>query len=574
MTTIDTTPKYELPSPLKISTYTMICNLNHRVDLDILSRCIPIYEKKDPKTEMIDGTFIAISSYSASNTTDHSRGIISTKIPIKVFNNEITLLYKYWGFKQINLKIFSNGKLQMTGVIDPEFETTHISTQLINTLKALKYRIYSTPNHVTATIKHHDFIVVWNSPKQQLDYMRRNLRFHDLDYILQDGIGYDYNSVDWKLSDDVRQIFTTYIAKADAELVPLEQLRMDLLNTYEYPESVRMQLFRRLDKFKKIKKMEKKHLKYGDKKFMDIVTDRVAMYISYIKMYKTRIQQLLETDAKFVVGISSKYSDQLAEWIKGPEQVSPLELDTILSMCTDYKVSDIAIELINSDYNNRLNNNLIKLNELLNSPEYNIYNYYKPDANYAGVIAKYMYNAKYCDKTKYKEGKCYCEKSCITTDKNKCISVSISIFRPGSIIITAGKDVGQLVRVYDYLNTLFKKHYATISYIDIHDKNDHFLMNEERKIKRKENLVYIKRANIRLNEQVPTNIITPTTLNVVEPVNTKSEPTTVEPVNIKSEPKFATPANIITPIQLNETPKIDLSTLTVTVKLTSGAKKK
>lgn len=550
------TPEYVLPSPLKISTYTMICNLTHRVDLDILSRCIPIYEKTDPNTNTVDGAFISISSYSASNTTDYVRGITATKIPKKVFNNEITLIYKYWGFKNINLKIFSNGKLQMTGIIDPDFETTHIGTCLINTLKDMKYRIYINPD--LASVNNRDFIVIWNNTTQQLDYMRRNLGFQDLDYILQQGIGYNYKAVDWQTSDQVKQILATYIAKAYAELGPLEQLRMELLNTYEYPEPVRMHLFQRLEKFKKIKKLEKKHLKYDNKKFMDMITESVAEFITYLRMYKTRIQQLLDTDTRFVGTITEKYNTQITEYINGMEtnctERGCVEFDSVLSACADYKITNIAIELINSDYNNRFNNNLIKLNELLNSPEYNIYNYYKPDAKYAGIIAKYMYNADYDDTTKYKEGKCYCAKSCVTEDKKKCISVSISIFRPGSIIITAGKDVKQLVRVYDYLNAMFKKHFATISYVDVHDNKDHFLLNEERKIMRKENLVYINKANVRVGEQCGVIRQNPEVFSVPS--------VAIPPI---TEPK---PVQI----QLTETPKLDLSSLFVCVKLSLDPK--
>lgn len=573
------TPEYVLPSTLKISTYTMICNLTHRVDLDILSRCIPIYEKIDSNTNTVDGAFISISSYSASNTTDYSRGIVAKKIPKKVFNNEITLIYKYWGFKHINLKIFSNGKLQMTGIIDPDFETLHIGTYLINTLKNMKYRIYINP--VLATINNHDFIVIWNNTTQQLDYMRRNMEFQDLDYILQHGIGYNYKATDWQTSDTVKQILATYTAKADAELEPLETLRMELLNTYEYPEAVRLNLFQRLEKFKKIKKLEKKHLKYENKKFMDIITESVSEFITYLRMYKTRIQQILDTDSRFVTNIGEKYSSQIIEFVKSMGHGScHIEFDSVLSSCSDYKITNIAIELINSDYNNRFNNNLIKLNELLNSSEYNIYNYYKPDAKYAGIIAKYMYNADYCDTTKYKEGKCYCAKSCVTEDRKKCISVSISIFRPGSIIITAGKDIKQLVRVYDYLNAMFKKHFATISYVDVHDNKDHFLLNEERKIMRKENLVYIKRANIRIGEKsdvlhpvtevvsAPNDVISIATNTVCNELQAPNENLTATGVTHVSVSRTEN-----NPIQLTEIPKLDLSSLFVCVKLSSDQKK-
>jgi DNA (cytosine-5)-methyltransferase 1 len=198
------------------------------------------------------------------------------------------------------------------------------------------------------------------------------------------------------------------------------------------------------------------------------------------------------------------------------------------------------------------------------------------------------------DMTKYKEGKCYCEKSCITADKTKCISVSISIFRPGSIIITAGKDVKQLVRVYDYLNTMFKKHFATISYVDVHDNKDHFLLNEERKIMRKDNLVYIKKSDIRIssNNLSPMSEANITAGAVCTGIDSSAPnvnstatgvtrhdsvsgiaPTIKEPEQseqMEIEPKQKTEQS---PVTLTETPKLDLSSLMVSVKLKPEATK-
>jgi hypothetical protein len=175
-----------------------------------------------------------------------------------------------------------------------------------------------------------------------------------------------------------------------------------------------------------------------------------------------------------------------------------------------------------------------------------------------------MYNDAYSDMTKYKEGKCYCEKTCITADKTKCISVSISIFRPGSIIITAGKDVKQLVRVYEYLNTMFKKHFATISYVDVHDNKDHFLLNEERKIMRKDNLVYIKKSDIRIGGN---NLSPMPEVNITPDIAT----TITEPVQPKQ--RSDGPVKDNSSITLTETPKLDLSSLMVSVKLKPDATK-
>ena len=142
----------------------------------------------DPELTDINGGVISISTYSAMNNTDMPRGKMPDKIPRRVFNNEITLLYRYWGFKQINLKIFSNGKLQMTGIIDPAFETKLLADYLINIFKNMKYRVYKTfPELIT----NYDYIVCWNNTTQTLDYWRRNIESYSLDVIITSGLKYN-----------------------------------------------------------------------------------------------------------------------------------------------------------------------------------------------------------------------------------------------------------------------------------------------------------------------------------------------------------------------------------------------
>jgi hypothetical protein len=488
---------YKQPSPLKISTYTMVCNINNKVDLNILSRCISIYEPDNTNTTQVDGAFISISTYSASSMTDMPRGKLATdKMPKRVFNNELTLLYKYWGFKYINVKIFTNGMLQMTGIIDPEWETLHIANKLINAFKDLKYKVYIAG--IDTTDKVHDFAICWNTVNNKLEYWRRNVESYDPDIVLINGLQYDYSNTRWYVQTDITTMITQYISKIDDELVTLEALRMQLLNTYEYNAGARQELFSKFYKYKKVYKLATDYMDLDNAKFMKLAVISVVNLIKFFKAYKLRLVQLMSTDTDFTNNISSIYNTQLPELISAGilENKTYIILDSHISLCTNYKLINIAIELINSDYNTRFNNNLIKIHELLNGPEYNIYNSYKPEERYAGIIAKFMYNPAYLDASKYKLGKCYCAKSCITEPKPVCVPVSISIFRPGSIIITSAKEIKQLVCVYDYLNAFFKKHISLISYIDIHDKRDHFLLNEERKIMRKEHLVYISRDKI------------------------------------------------------------------------------
>ena len=76
------------PSPLKISTFTMICFINNEVNLHIFSRLLNIYKKDDIMTHNKKGCFISISNYNEQNHTDMPRGIVPDKLPVKVFNNQ------------------------------------------------------------------------------------------------------------------------------------------------------------------------------------------------------------------------------------------------------------------------------------------------------------------------------------------------------------------------------------------------------------------------------------------------------------------------------------------------------
>lgn len=501
---MSTTPQrpYVKPSELKVSTYTMVCNINSKIDLHILSRCIPIYEDKHPLTLTENGTFISISTYSASSMTDMPRGKFPPKnVPKRVFNNEITLLYKYHGFKHINLKIFTNGMLQMTGIIDPQWESAHISSILVNTFKSLKYRVYITIPANKTEINHFDFITCWNPLTNKVEYYRRNISSYSPECILSHGLLYNFNNLEWDNQETTKIKLNTFISKAEQELTELETLRMELLNTYDFTEVIRTTLYTRANKFEKIKKIDKKILDYDNQRFRDYIIDFVSNIIKFYKSYKVRITQLIITDETFTNTITTQYGPHIKNIIdngiiSNPSNSNIIELDTCISSSQTYNLSNVTIELINSDYNNRFLNNLIKIHELLNGPEYNIYNYYKPDAKYAGIIAKFMYNPAYLDTSKYKLGKCYCPKSCVTNIEPVCIPISISIFRPGSIIITSAKHIKHLVCVYNFLNKFFKDNFNTISYTDIHDTRDHFLLNEERRITRKETLVYIKRDKI------------------------------------------------------------------------------
>jgi len=71
------------------------------------------------------------------------------------------------------------------------------------------------------------------------------------------------------------------------------------------------------------------------------------------------------------------------------------------------------------------------------------------------------------------------------------------MFRPGSIIITSAKSIKQLDFAYKFINKMLKDNFTRVSYQDASGiQRDHYKLNEDRKIIRKENKRYIAQDTI------------------------------------------------------------------------------
>jgi hypothetical protein len=156
-----------------------------------------------------------------------------------------------------------------------------------------------------------------------------------------------------------------------------------------------------------------------------------------------------------------------------------------------YFVSDTETVLINSNFCINYNINLKKMSKVLR--RLGLYNSYEPD-EYHGVLTKYYYNLN-----NTVQGICNCDTHCSTREKHSiCTKITISVFRPGSIIITGARDLIQLMSAHDLIIKILKDNIDTIKGPDCEDDNKHIaLMNNEfRKISRKTRLFYIKKDNI------------------------------------------------------------------------------
>lgn len=555
--------EYVEPSQLKISTYTIVCNItkqmakpvtnppskieissesnqptqliSDKIDLYILSRILPIHQDKDTECDTKSGCFLMISRYSEAGSTDMPRGDVGNKWPANVFNNQITLKYRYWN-KNINLKIFSNGKLQMTGIKDPATEPKHMGQEIINRLKTLKYRVFSSRKALNnATISGQlrtDYALVWqpdtlilksteffqqpnithstplgtvkelpvSSAKTTMDWYRRNLEVYDIRRIMANGMQYDYKASRWYSSVEAGTLIREYIHFAEQKTVELEALRYVLLNQYEFPVPARLEYHKLLGQYRQLVKIcDKQWLAITETDYKKTITKLVEKITKIFKAYKVTMTKLFEFDCRFRDDVEHKYSQAFSDELTKAKAAGTLlaqqEFPTPLS-AREYQVDNIAIELINSDYNTRMNNNLPEIYRILTA-NYKLYCKYKPNEKYAGIIVKFKYNPAYLDETKYKPGRCYCAGSCSNKKTPNCTKLTVSIFRPGSIIITAAKNIEQLMYVYGYINRILKDNYRVVFYRDISGTpRDHYRANEDRKIVRKDNIIYVRTSDV------------------------------------------------------------------------------
>jgi len=167
--------EHPIPSNLVISTCTVISSVQDDLDLDLFSRSIDVYDINSDETKSKEGGIFNNTLFS-----DYGRGSLvnDKKSKSKEFNNQVTISYKYWNFRTVNIKIFTNGKLQMTGIKYPK-EVNVISNMIINQIKKMDVTIYMHINvaKVAAKVSNaYNSSVYWvyNYNKNEINYYRCN----------------------------------------------------------------------------------------------------------------------------------------------------------------------------------------------------------------------------------------------------------------------------------------------------------------------------------------------------------------------------------------------------------------
>lgn len=466
------------PTPLNVSTYTILVNLkksdntNQEIDLHLLSRYIPIYDEKSIQTESMEGCIIGINNFTEHKYTDLPRGKINEKkrYPKSVFNNQLTIMYKYAGFKKVNIKIFSNGKLHLTGINDYPWEVYHVSNFIINLIKNMKYIIYKSKEDLSPL---YNYSLIYDNEKDDIVYYRSDIDKYDIKkYIEAPKISEDKPIVPgdnkWLSSIEVVDIVKSYLAYANVIMTHLNNLHEIIVLNDSYSMDIREKLLTEMLKYKNLKSIKKKIVYFQNDSLKIYLREHIDALIKIIKNYIKRLNGLLNTDShvinklketnkSLVVNVKDKYKhDPLSNYYKYKMKMNE----------KNFNVYNIDIEFIKGEFNTNVGHRLIEMSELLKSRRYNIFNTYNPDNGHAGILVSFYYNQKYL-KPGYKPGICYCEHSCLKkkgNNEDRCICLTIVIFRPGNITITSAKNKEQLVHAYNFITQFIEDNKAQVCY--------------------------------------------------------------------------------------------------------------
>ena len=529
------TTQFPIPSSLKISTMTVVSNIynppdkiisSDEIKLDLLSRIIKIYDEDDEILSTKEGGITKVDYY--TNLERNKINIASMKhIKRNPFFNQVSLIFKYYGFRSVNVKLFNNAKLQMTG-IQSESESKYVSKNIINILKKAKINIYTHTSHLikeNPNPKINDYVIVFNNKTDKLSYYRWNyLNIIDEientlslnDKLLnknKDKDNQDNNSLSLNNSDNSdntntnnNNLFTCKLTLFNNEQdkksfmenngwvsdYNISKLIQILINKLDYLKEIYIKYS---DKMKIISKLKEENKNFNINheifKLSNIIT-YLRNIIPYLTNIINKLNKVQECDNQILDYINKKYREDLNDLLE-IETLSPVYEFNLIDNIDQYKLNNIKIELINSDFTTNFMINNTKLNHIVKN-KYKAFSSYEPN-DYPGVKNKFFWNAN----NKKNQGKCMCTPKCVERGKKSiCVQITISVFQSGSVIITGAKSIQQIKDAYYYINTIFKDNYDQIhckQQLNSKGKSQE-VINNTRKIMRKKRLFYFKKEDL------------------------------------------------------------------------------
>lgn len=493
--------EYKEPSLLNICTYTISVkitddNIKNEIDLHLLSRFIPVYNADDDLTKTKEGCIIGINSYMEHKYSDLPSGnlVDKNKYPKSIFNNQLTVNYKYNDFKIINIKMF-NGSLHLTGIKDYPWEVNHIFNYILDLFKKIKYTIYLDKNDLE-DIKNYNYVLVYD--KDDIVYYRKYIDYFNIEEYLNKKKNTSINK--WMNKQECNDYVIKYVKIVENYEKEIDTIYDILLTNDKYNLAIRKLIYDKLIKFYHLKKIKENTIYYPDTKYKIFIKSYIKDIRKVLIKYKTNLNQTLFTDSKVIDKLKSLYPNIIKKIknyiIESKSKTNLVNTNNIYKL--DLEINKRKFNFINSDiqmiecnFKTGYGHKLKEFNNLLLN-KYGIFNSYNPNNGHAGVLIRFYYNKKYLDK---KPGRCYCEGFCRTKkgkDDNKCSILTIIVFRPSNIIIMGRNDIEEIKYAYDFINKFIKDNLNEVCYnINEDELNDNF-----RKKIIKKTPIYIKKSNI------------------------------------------------------------------------------
>ena len=540
---------------VSISTCTVLTNLNSKINLGLISRFISVHEQYSTELDNKTGGIYNLEFYG-----NCARGeTLIDKIKDE-FNNQATIKFKYWGFRNVNIKFFANGKLQMTG-LKYEDEAKEVANLLINIINNINVPIKTNIESLKDIDKTYDFQLIYDPKTNNVFYYRKYYDRFLTPYTFDTDTIYDSNTnlletdtqkeynrvnsgieslcnlinkqVNYNRKGFIKGIHDTYqdtieeghysflrenewygdtyiksiISKIEHIktyfIYELENILTKSNTLIEIKSNIDNIIKKYTDfKFTQLDKILSdinKNLYNDDEQTVNNLKHEIFKYHKqYIHLLEKKVNRLVNirtidiTICNAVKQYILKNSSDISSDIN---MIIPLEkLELLNEMITEphnYYVSGTETVLINSDLSINHNINLKKISKILKNE--GLFNTYDPD-EYPGVLTKYYYNPN-----NLVQGICNCPVHCSTREKHSiCTKVTISVFRPGSIIITGARKLLHLMAAHDKILKILKDNIRIIKGIDNEDDNKQIaiLNNEFRKISKKTRLFFIKKDQI------------------------------------------------------------------------------
>lgn len=546
-------------SNLTISTCTVLCNLGNKINLEYMTRFVPIYNITAPELEDKLGGIYNMEFYG-----NCARGeTLSDRIKDE-FNNQTTIKIKYWGFRMVNVKVFRNGKLQITGLKSQE-EAFTIGNILINILNNVKVPINTSLDTIINARPTYDLQLIWDGTR--ITYFRRYFhRFlHNFNFNLEEQYYkattntsnsnttpdihnnvYKRIKVDIKRKNFINGLHDTYVdsnvftndhKKMEANEWFSDSRILEIIDIIHFAKglfqtdisncliqsitfkTLRWNLIKLKGKYKDFRNSQLNHIienifkeyyTFDEATLIDVKNQLNGIFKEYINQLEKKINRLLyirNCDISVCNDADTYLKTVLTTIIKPIKKKNKLETISLLDIMGKpiYNVSNIETVMINSDLTVPYNINLKKMTVALKNM--GIFNSYDPD-EHSAVKLKYYWNKYSIQSTNTTAsneekdkipGFCYCTPHCSTKEKKSpCSKITILIFRPGSIIITGSRTLEQLKTAHAFTLTILKE---TRENVMIDDKDDDtkkqaILNNENRKMLKKHRLFFVKISDI------------------------------------------------------------------------------